>query len=331
MTAADRSSAASPGEVVAIDTATYLDIPAARRIRNDLRITVVERAFRPEPEDIQADWVATVAAPAFRLIGGDRARPIRSFAAIGTGVGLDALAAVELLGATTIGVTDLFPEVVEAARRNILDNLAPDTAIDLHARAGDLLAPFAGSGIGFDLIYENLPNILIDDADALEKRRTSSSFVPPRTEAVPQFARDWMLALHHIALGQAREHLNPGGAVLSTLGGRAPLEVLARLATDAGLEPSFLTYTWKAQAEAQDVIGGYAALQAKGYGPFHFYRAATLAEAFAGADPAESGRRAFALEKDLAPWRLDAVAAFEALQRGERIGHTVAVLRSELR
>lgn len=317
--------------VFSVNAADYLDIGRPLRVKEDLRITVSERAFVPQINDIQADWVASVAAPAFKLIARQRGKsPARSFASIGTGVGLDALAAIEILGATEVGVTDLYPDVVDAAAGNIASNTRPEYGLKLYAGHGDLLTPLADRGVGFDVIYENLPNLPLADAAALEVERTSAGYVPPRLENVPQFASDWMLVLHYLALRQARDFLNPGGVVLSTLGGRVPLGILAELASSAGLKPSFLTYTWKVQGEAEDIIGSYAEWQRQGLGPFHFYRAEALEEAFTSIDLEETGLRALEIEKQIAPLRLDAIAAWEALQHGDRIGHTVAVLKSEL-
>jgi len=99
-----------------------------------------------------------------------------------------------------------------------------------------------------------------------------------------------MLDLHYLALVQAKSFLLPGGAVLSTLGARVPLEVLLSLAKLAGYSPSLLTYTWKVQAVPDEVIPDHAQKQKEGFGPFHFYLAETLEKAFASVDPASPNR-----------------------------------------
>ena len=155
--------------------------------------------------------------------------------------------------------------------------------------------------------------------------------MPPRTEPVPDHVRDNLLVLHYLALVQARDFLTPGGAVLSTLGARVPLRSFLDMAEQAGYAAGFLTYTWKVQADPQDIISSYAAWQRNGLGPFYFHHADDLKAAFSILDPLEAGKRALEIEEALAPKRLDAFAAFEALRRGARIGHPVAVLKSELR
>jgi len=317
---------------LAVDSRTFFTIPQPTRIKDRLEIAITDRAYLPQVDDLQRDWVASVAAPAFKILRAQRGdAACRSFCAIGTGSGVDALAAIELLGADRIGITDLFEEVVNTAAGNVRRNLRPGLAIALHAGAGDLLAPLGGDNIRFDIIYENLPNLPLADAAQLEIERTSAAFVPPRTEDVPDFVKDWLLVLHYLALVQARDFLNPGGTVISTLGARLPLSIIADMAEAAGHKASFLTYSWKVQADAADVIGSYAQWQRQGLGPFHFYPAEVLEAVFAGLDPVEAGRDAFAIERDLAPKRMDAGTAWDAFRQGRRIGHAVAVLKSDPR
>jgi hypothetical protein len=79
------------------------------------------------------------------------------------------------------------------------------------------------------------------------------------------------------------------------------------------------------------VIRDYARKQEEGFGPFYFYRVETLQKTFAAIDPGDTGKNALAIEQSLRPERLDAAQAYTALRSGERIGHTAAVLQSELK
>ena len=60
-------------------------------------------------------------------------------------------------------------------------------------------------------------------------------------------------------------------------------------------------------------------------------RADVLEKTFTSVDLTTSGTNALEIERSLQPARLDASDAYELLLRGERIGHTVAVLQSELK
>jgi SAM-dependent methyltransferase len=314
---------------VGFDASSYLETATVRRIADTVQIELADRAYLPDLKDRKRDWVASVAAPAFRILA--RRRPpksLRSFASIGTGSGVDALAAIEILGAEVVGITDLFGEVVRTAEENIRRNIKQGIDVEIHAGAGDLLTPLASSGVKFDVIYENLPNLPIDDAARIEKDRTSAAFLAPRAEPVPEFVSDWLLTLHYLALAQARNGLAPDGVVLSTIGARLPLDVIAEMSRAAGFAPSFLSYGWKVQAEAEDVIGTYAKWQRNGYGPFHFYEADQLEHAFASLDLEDAGRNAVVIERTLTAGRLDALAAWDAFRNDVRIGHTYVVLQS---
>jgi hypothetical protein len=314
-----------------INTARYLklDAPPAR-LKDTLDIHVTEHAFLPSIDDILSDWVATIATPAFKLIRrqqGARAR----FCSIGTGVGLDALAAIETLGATRIGITDVHEDVVAAAVENIRGNLKEPDGIAIEAGHGDLLEPLAPDGAPpprYDLIYENLPNIPVADAGETASARKSSGHIPPRKETVPPLMRRNLLALHTIALQKARDFLAPGGAVLSLLGGRVPLDVFHEMGRLAGYRAEIFTYGWKIQTDPEEIIGGHLKQQQEGFGPYHFYRASRLAEVFADVSLEESGANAHAIERRLAPDALGPEEALAAWRQGEAIGHTVVALLS---
>jgi len=181
------------------------------------------------------------------------------------------------------------------------------------------------------VIYENLPNVPLASSTKIEDKRNSGHYLEKREEAIPEFVHEQMLDLHYLALKQARDYLAENGAVYSTLGGRVPLNAFIRLGELAGLHSEIFTYSWKVQAEPEDVISGYAAQEKAGLGPFRFYRAEDLQKAFANVSVKDSGNRALEIEKSLDSVKLTATAAYEAFKKGEVIGHTVAVLKSSLK
>jgi hypothetical protein len=314
-----------------VDARSYFRLGTPNRIAPTLRIALSEHCFIPSLDDLDADWLASVATPAFHILA--RTRPAgqrRSFLSIGTGCGLDALGAIEILESEAITVTDVFADIVAVARANITANVAADVAIALRAETGDLLGPLAGSGLCFDIVYENLPNTPIDETARLADKQTAAGFLAPRIEASPAFVQQRLLVLHYLALQQARPMLNPGGAVLSTIGARIPLTSFTDLAAAAGYAGRLLTYGWKKQASPEDYVPGYVAMERDGLGPFHFYRAADLRDAFAGLDPEQAGIAALDIEGTLAPKRLTATEALALHRSGLEIGHTVVALLSEL-
>ncbi|WP_290764478.1 50S ribosomal protein L11 methyltransferase [Fibrobacter sp. UBA4297] len=316
---------------IVVDVNKYLALNGAtKRIKDYLSIEVADHAYLPKTEDIKSDWVAYIAAPAFKLIREKLGHDIDSFVSIGTGSGIDVLAGIELLGAKRVGFTDLQRSVVAAAAQNVRNNLKSND-IEFEFGDGDLLQPLKNGKRNYDVIYENLPNVPLANNTKIEDKRNSGHYLEKRKEAIPEFVHEQMLDLHYLALKQACNYLAENGAVYSTLGGRVPLSAFIKLGELAGFHSEIFTYSWKVQAEPEDVISGYAAQEKAGLGPFRFYRVEDLQKAFANVSVKDSGSRAFEIEKSLDSVKLSATAAYEAFKKGEVIGHTVAVLKSSLK
>ena len=312
---------------IVVDVNKYLALnEATKRIKDYLSIEVADHAYLPKTEDIKSDWVAYIAAPAFKLIREKLGHDIDSFVSIGTGSGIDVLAGIELLGAKRVGFTDLQRSVVAAAAQNVRNNLKSND-IEFEFGDGDLLQPLKNGKRNYDVIYENLPNVPLANNTKIEDKRNSGHYLEKREEAIPEFVHEQMLDLHYLALKQARDYLAENGAVYSTLGGRVPLSAFIKLGELAGFHSEIFTYSWKVQAEPEDVISGYAAQEKAGLGPFRFYHVEDLQKAFANVSVKDSGNRAFEIEKALESAKLSATAAYEAFKKGEVIGHTVAVLK----
>lgn len=317
---------------ILVDVKKYLALEEApKQVQDYLSVAVTDHAYLPKTEDITSDWVAYIAAPAFKLIRENLGHDVEAFASIGTGSGIDVLTGIELLGAKRVGFTDLLESVVDVAAENIRKNLKNADSIELEFGAGDLLQPLQNGKRRYDVIYENLPNVPLTDNIKIEDKRNSGHYLEKRVEVIPEFVHEQMLDLHYLALKQARDYLADKGAVYSTLGGRVPLGAFIKLGELAGLSSEIFTYSWKVQAEPEDVISGYAAQEKAGLGPFRFYRASDLQKAFADISAKESGKNAFEIEKSLESSKLTAKEAYEAFQKGEVIGHTVAVLKSSVK
>lgn len=317
---------------ILVDVKKYLALEEApKQVQDYLSVAVTDHAYLPKIEDITSDWVAYIAAPAFKLIRENLRHDVEAFASIGTGSGIDVLTGIELLGAKRVGFTDLQKSVVDAAAENIRKNLKNADSIELEFGAGDLLQPLENGKHRYDVIYENLPNVPLTDNTKIEDKRNSGHYLEKRVEVIPEFVHEQMLDLHYLALKQARDYLAEKGAVYSTLGGRVPLSAFIKLGELAGLSSEIFTYSWKVQAEPEDVISGYAAQEKAGLGPFRFYRASDLQKAFADISVKESGKNAFEIEKSLESSKLTAKEAYEAFLKGEVIGHTVAVLKSSVK
>jgi hypothetical protein len=319
-------------ETIEVPAKLYLDLQKPVRIKERLAIALSSHSYHPRIDDLQSDWIAHVAAPAFKLFHRQRGESsIASFCSIGTGSGLDVLSAVEILGAKRVGLTDVHEDVVATAVENISRNHLESHPLTIESGYGDLLSPLRAYNARYDLIYENLPNVPLQNAGEIVIDRKSSTHLAPRTETIPSLIKRQMLDLHYLALLQAKDSLAPGGAVLSTLGGRVPLYVLLSLGTLTGTVSSIFMYTWKVQADPKEIIYDHARKEEEGFGPFYFYRAEVLERVFSSIDLADSGKNALEIERSLLSERLDAGSAYNAWEKGEKIGHTVAVLKFELR
>ena len=128
------SAARTAFETVDVPTETYLALCKPARIKRHLSIALSSQSYVPRLADLQSDWVAHVAVPAFKLFGQQRGNvPVGSFCSIGTGSGLDVLSAVEILGAQRVGLTDLHEEVVATAADNIARNHLPSHPLVIEA------------------------------------------------------------------------------------------------------------------------------------------------------------------------------------------------------
>ena len=234
---------------ILVDVKTYLALDGApKHVQDYLSVAVTDHAYLPKTEDITSDWVAYIAAPAFKLIRENLGHDVEAFASIGTGSGIDVLTGIELLGAKRVGFTDLQKSVVNAAAENIKKNLKNADSVELEFGAGDLLQPLQNGKHRYDVIYENLPNVPLTDNTKIEDKRNSGHYLEKRVEVIPEFVHEQMLDLHYLALKQARDYLADKGAVYSTLGGRVPLSAFIKLGELAGLSSEIFTYSWKVQA-----------------------------------------------------------------------------------
>lgn len=316
-----------------VDFKTYYRSAAPpNKVPSSFEIEIDDSTYLPKVDEPTADWVSMVATPAFKAYNDLRPNTVKKFATVGTGSGLDAIIASDIFHLDHLAITDLHHNVLGTAARNVVSVLGASKGTGstiVTAAYGDLLTPLIGAGVKFDLIYENLPNIPIEATeDQITAGQTSATYVEERTEKMPAIAQKNLLALHFLAIKQGVTLLAPGGHILSSMGGRLAVKDIVGMATAAGVAAQVHTYTWKEQSEPEDVIGGYVHHQKKGLGPFHWYPVEFLKKVFQDLSAAEAGAKAYQIEAKLEAHKLDAVAAYNAYKRGEKVGHTVVVIRS---
>ena len=313
-----------------VDCTEGFDIFGEReRTRAVIRVRVTEHTYLPAGETREG-WFPNIARGFLRLAerSGKEGRPLQSYASIGIGPGLDAIAAVEALGVRRLAVMDLHQDVVESARKNILRNCPAVEPEHVCAFVSDLCTEMRRRNLQFDVVYENLPNIPADDADLDAGVTAASFFRRAPSFTVPDVYARHRLALHYRFLTQARECLTATGMVVCCIGGRIPLGVVERMFADCGYTPDVLNYEMVRQFEAAGVLAGFAQAERQERLTFRFY---PYREGRAALEEIRSrgGESAEAVMDDPALQRLcmTAVEAQARLATGEDIGHLGVVWR----
>ena len=303
-----------------VDATAFLESYAQRRVQRPVLLQLDDHTYPLEASPAES-WLP-IAFRAFARIA--RTTEVRDILVVGTGNGLDALAAAEIFDdLRSLTVTDLHEPCVELSRANLLANLDPSAGIEVRAYAGSLLSCVPPE-LRFSLLYENLPNIPATADVDLRRGLLSGRFYDDAGLAVPEPFGRYLLALHHQLLEEARGRLVEGGGVLMALGGRMPLEVAFDLHRACGYEPELAAFDLKLQAEPQLVIPPYArAEEATGveftyYGPEIVERAREVRRA--GLDGQELHD---ALAGDLSRLAMSARQAEERADRGEPVAHSV--------
>jgi hypothetical protein len=226
-------------------------------------------------------------------------------------------------------MTDIHHGVVQIALGNVQRNLKPDLAVQLQTAVGNICTPLFDTGLSFDLIYENLPNLPLQEAsDLLSGQNSSSYYSPDVYKDIPDPVHENRLTLHYMALVQARRLLTSRGAVLCSMGARCPTSELLAMARSAGYRASPLIYTWKMQSEPHDIVPGYALAQRQTGRRFVFYRQEAVRKAFEGHSPMDAARNHATIEQQLAPHEIDAVTAQSLIDAGTPLAHTVMVVKA---
>jgi methylase of polypeptide subunit release factors len=180
-----------------------------------------------------------------------------SFAAVGSGSGIDAIGAAHIFPTLRrIVVTDVEAAFVGVAAANVQANVRDD--IKVEGLAGDLCEPLVEAGGLYDVIYTNLPNIpLAVAADDIIDYGTF--YRPDDAPAADLLLGSYLLGLQHRFLLSARQVLSPRGCALMMIGGRFPYRLFDRLARTAGFALEEVLCCFKLQTEAENVVSGYAA------------------------------------------------------------------------
>jgi hypothetical protein len=274
----------------------------------------------PIERDAEANWVWHAFRGMERLkkaLEGE-GRPPRSFAAVGTGAGVDAIGAGFIFPALeTIAVTDIEPEVLAQGLENVRANVR--AGVSVIGQAGDLCSPLHALRQRFDLIYANLPNLPVPKLSGAIDYNTCYA---ERDETLDPKLAAYLLGFQYMFLRSARGVLDEKGSALLMIGGRFPYDMFGRLAQLSGYVFEELLCSLRLETDLATTIDAYAAHEGEIEFDYYLFDESMRALDGKGELPGD------ALKAALAPYRLSAREAGVAGAKGKRIGHTLHMIRA---
>jgi hypothetical protein len=315
----------SEDSITTVDATSYLAPYGRRRVRQPIRLRLTEHTYPLEPA-VEQSWLP-IAFRAFDRLA--RRRALEDVLIVGTGNGLDALGAVEILNPRTLAITDLNQEGLAVARQNVRSHLEDPSSIELSFHAGDLLSCVPGQR-SFSLVYENLPNVPSSPELELQRGTIGGRFFAPTGLAVPEPFATYMLDLHYRLLLEAWPRVTSGGGVLTAIGGRMPDEVAFGLHRACGYRPDLVAYDLKLQVEPKLMIPPYDRAEAEHGVEFKFYApeaigvVARLREAGLEGQPLADGAA-----PELERLSMSAREAAARVRQGRPVAHSVLMIFGE--
>jgi len=303
----------------------YLAPYEQRRVRRPISLTLTEHTY-PLSEFPERSWIAIAFKAFLRLTNRIQ---VRDVLIVGTGNGIDALGAIEIFDLNSLTVTDLLEESLTIAQENIIANLKGETNIKTNFYTGDMLSCIPPEK-QFCLIYENLPNLPLPKEINLKAGINSASFFDAEQHKVPELFDTYLLALHYLCLQQAHSRVRKGGGVLTSIGGRVPLEIVFNLHRACGYSPELIVFDLKIQSEPDEVLPGYCKAEEQNGVEFRFYAPEALEIVAAGRRKGLEGKElADAVEEDLNRYSMSAHEALEQYYQGKEVAHSVFMVFGE--
>lgn len=307
-----------------------------KHLKPKIQLDYEERLYLPRLKEVDLDFLrndwAVLAFRAFRIIAAESGRHIESFCIVGTGIGLDALGAIEAFSPSRVVVTDILESVAHMATWNIQKNLSDESidAIQLSAFGANLFDNDVGfDNLTFDLVYENLPNLPEECApSSADHQPFSASFAEiSQYGKIPESILNNLLFTHYAFLIQARSHLTKNGLVLCNIGGRVPRKIILEMFVEVGYNPRILIYDVKLQNESETNIQAYAKWERDKGCSFTFYpydKVIEYVRTCRGYNQISGFDTPFdRVDVDLSSFAISANQALKASEKGTRIAHTV--------
>ncbi len=292
------------------------------RINRKIKVFQNEHTYDIQPT-VKNNWIS-IAFRGFEKLAKSKEK-IKTFASIGTSLGIDGIGANEIFKPKEIILTDLHENVLPLVKINFLNNLGENKPEKFLVLKGNLCEPLKRKKIKADLIYANLPNIPFkgNKEKIFEGIKTSSFFVSQKN--VPKKFEKFLLAHQYLFLQDAKNSLANNGTILLNIGARMPFSVFEELFKETGYRIDEITTAFKMQTEAEEMLKGYAEAEKEYRVKFDFYPyEKTLI--FISENSVEEKK----LKNSVKKFRISASEAYKLHKKGKKIGHIAHLFHAKL-
>jgi len=245
---------------------------------------------------------------------------------LGTGIGLDALGTIEIFDLKSLTLTDISQEVLSVAKENITSNIDAKAAPNIHFYFGDLFTCVPAE-YQFCLVFENLPTVPPPPHIDLLQADNSAYYFAALGRQVPKVVEQHLLTSHYLCLHDAYSHVRLGGGVLTSIGGRAPFEVVFDLHRLCGYSPQLIAFDLKIQGEPERILPSYRAAEEAFGVSFKFYAPDALDVVATHRVSGLEGRQLFEAVRDqIEGYAMSTQEALDQVHRGKDVAHSVFML-----
>ena len=249
------------------DSLSYCGVPSGE-------ITIIQdEGMYPFNKDREANWTYYT-LKGLPFLRKNLGRIPTNIACVAAGNGVEAIGmGIFFSEVENLVLTDIDNEVAAGGVANVLFNL-PELMGKVTGRVGSLCDPLIQTGLEYDLIFGNVPNLICDEEKDLSNGNDKGTFMKENTlsSSIPEKFTQWGLATQYEFLTGAYKALSKGGSVVSLIGGRVPGSAIGDLFKNCGLKLQLdlpMGFKWQTQPEID--FKGYAELEKKHGVLFAFY------------------------------------------------------------
>ncbi|GAC1355086.1 MAG: hypothetical protein NVS4B11_21820 [Ktedonobacteraceae bacterium] len=304
-----------------LDATPYLQPYYRKRLVHDpAYLTVSDHTFSAD-EVLKKSWIPTTFR-AFSLL--TSIMHVQDVLIIGTGIGLDVLGTIEIFDPTSITVTDISEAVLAVAKENINSNRDAHTPPAIHFYVGDMFTCVPTTQ-QFDLVFENLPTVPAPPHLGLLDADNAAYYFDAQGRTIPVAVEQHLLTSHYLCLHDAYNQVRPGGGVLTSVGGRVPLERVLDMHRLCGYEPRLLAFDMKIQGEPHRMLPSHRAIEEAFGVSFTFYApdALDIVTTHRKASGLEGQQLFEAVKDQIANYAISTQEALEHFRQGKDVVHPI--------